>query len=66
MKDKNKNTLYTEIHEDHIPCSFPYKVVCINDKFRKQPVPYREKNADKKLIDALLEEYDYCKKVLKR
>ena len=30
--DKN-NTSYTEKYQDHIPCSFPYKVVCTDDRF---------------------------------
>ena len=31
--DRNNNTSYTEKYQDHIPCSFDYKVVCIDDKF---------------------------------
>ena len=26
---------YSKIYQDHIPCSFVYKVVCIDDKFTK-------------------------------
>ena len=26
---------YTKKYQDHIPCSFAYKVVCINGKFSK-------------------------------
>ena len=26
---------YTEKHQDHVPCSFAYKIVCINDRFTK-------------------------------
>ena len=32
--DQN-NSSYTEKYQDHIPCSFDYKVVCIDDKFSK-------------------------------
>ena len=32
---------YTEKYQDHIPCSFAYKVVCIDDRFTKQIVVYR-------------------------
>ena len=42
--DKN-NSSYTEKYQDHIPCSFAYNVVCIDNKFRKKVVLYREKNA---------------------
>ena len=41
--NRKTNTSYTEKYEDHIPCSFAYKVVCIYDKFRKQLVLYRGK-----------------------
>ena len=32
---KKNNTSYTEKYQKHIPCSFAYKVVCIDNKFRK-------------------------------
>ena len=63
--DKN-NVTYTEKYQDHIPCSFAYKVVCIDNKFRKDIVLYRGKNAAYKFVEAILEEYDYCKKVIKK
>ena len=27
---------YTKKYQDHIPCSFAYKVICIDDRFTKQ------------------------------
>ena len=36
---------YTKKYQDHIPCSFGYKVVCIYDRFTKPIVVYRGKNA---------------------
>ena len=41
--DKN-NGLYTEKYQDHIPCSFAYKVACVDNKFSKDVVLYRGKN----------------------
>ena len=38
--DKN-NSSYTEKYHAHIPCSFAYKVVCIDNKFSKPVVLYR-------------------------
>ena len=32
---------YTNKYHDHVPCSFDYKVVCIDDKFSKPIVVYR-------------------------
>ena len=53
-------------YQDHIPCSFAYKLVCVDDKFSKPIVLYRGKNATYKFIEAILEEYEYSKKVIKK
>ena len=63
--DKN-NGSYTEKYQDQIPCSFAYKVVSMDNKFSKRVVLYRGKNAAYRFIKAILEEYDYCKKMIKR
>ena len=63
--DKN-NGSYTETYQDHIPCSFAYKVVCIDNKFGKKVVLYRGKNAVYRFIEPILNEYDYCKKMIKK
>ena len=64
----------TESHEGfcskkyqvHIPCSFAYKLVCVDYKFSKPIVLYRGKNAAYKFVEAILEEYEYCQKVMKK
>ena len=63
--DKN-NGSYTEKYQDHTPCSFAYKVVCIDNKFSRRVVLYRGQNAAYRFIKAILEEYDYCKKMIKK
>ena len=60
--DRNNNIPYTKKYQDHIPNSFAYKAVCIDDKFSKPIVLYRVKNAVYEFIDAILKEYNYCKK----
>ena len=50
--DKN-NGSYTEKYQDHIPCSFAYKVVCVDNKFSKRVVLYR----GKMLLTDLLKEF---------
>ena len=60
--DKNDNASYTEKYQDHIPCSFVYKVVCIDNRFSKIVVLYRGENSISRFIEAILEEYYYCKK----
>ena len=52
--------------QDHIPCSFSYKPVCVDDKFSKPIVLYRGKDAAHKFFEAILGEYEYCKKVMKK
>ena len=59
--DKN-NSSYTGKYQVHIPCSFSCKVICIDNKFSKKIVFYRGKNAVYRFIEAILEEYHYCKK----
>ena len=63
---KNNNTSYTEKYEAHIPCSFACKVLCVDDTFGKPVVLYRGKNSVYEFIKAILGEYDYGKKVIKR
>ena len=65
-KKKNNTGLYTEKYQDHVPCSFAYKVICIDDKFSKPVVLYREDNAVHKFIQAVLKEHKYCKKVIQK
>ena len=46
---------YTEQYQDHIPCSFPYKIVCIDDRFTKPIIFYGGGNAA----------YDFLKQFLR-
>ena len=41
-------------YQDHIPCSFAYKVVCIDDRFTKRIVVYRGENAAYEFIKLIL------------
>ena len=42
----SSNSSYTRKYQNHIPWSFAYKVVCVDNKFSKKIVLYREKDAD--------------------
>ena len=57
---------YTKKYQDHIPCSFAYKVVCVDDRFTKPIVVYRGENAAYEFIKAILKEYKYRKKVINK
>ena len=54
---------YTKKYQDHIPCSFAYQVISIDDRFTKRIVVYRAESAAYELIKAILKEYKYCRKV---
>ena len=49
-----------------MPCSFAYKIVCINNRLAKPTIIYMSKNSAYRLIKAILEEYKYCKKIMKK
>ena len=55
---------YAEKYQDHIPCSFAYKIVCIDDKSIKPTIIHRGKNATYEFIKAILKEYKYCEKLM--
>ena len=57
---------HSKIYHDRNPCTFAYKLVCIDDRFSKAIVPFRDKNAAYKFIEAILKEYEYRKNVKKK
>ena len=56
----------TKKYHDHVPCSYAYKIVCIDDRFSKLIVLYRGENAAYEFIKAILKEYKYYKKIVKK
>ena len=52
---------YTKKYQDHVPCSFAYKFVCIDHRFTKAIVVYRGENATYESIKVILKEYKYCR-----
>ena len=63
-KVKCNEDSYIEKYQDYIPCSFAYKIVCIDDRFTKSTIIYRGENAAYEFVKAILEEYKYCKKLI--
>ena len=51
---------YTKKYQDHIPCSFAYKIVCIDNRFSKPTIIYRGENPAYKFIKGIVKEYKYC------
>ena len=62
--DKN-NGSNTEKYQAHIPCSFAYKIVCVDNKFSKKVVLCKGKNVVYRSMEAILEEYNYCRRIIK-
>ena len=58
---------YSKKYQDHAPCSFAYKLACVDDnKFIKPIVTFRDKNATFEFIKVILKEYEYWKKLMKK
>ena len=53
-------------YQDHIPCSFTYKVDCVGDRFTKPVAVFTGENSAYKFIKATLKEYKDCKKVMSK
>ena len=63
MSVECNESFYTKKYQDHIPCSFAYKIVCIDDRFTKPIIVYRGEYAAYEFIKAILKEYKYCRKI---
>ena len=65
-KPNDKNS-YTEAYQKHKDCGYGYKVVCCyDDKYSKPVQIYRGEKAVYKFMEKMLEEVDYCKKVIRK
>ena len=50
---------YTKKFHEHVPCSYAFKVACIDDSFSKSIVVFRRRNAAYEFIKAILKEHKY-------
>ena len=55
-----EGTYIKKCHE-HVPCSYAYKVVCIDYKYSKSIFVYRGVNGTYEFIRSILKEHKYCK-----
>ena len=53
---------YTKKYHEHVPCSYAYKVVCIDERFSKPIVVYRGVNAVYKGVKQYLKSVSIVKK----
>ena len=61
----NNDISCTKKYQDHIPCSFACKVVCVDNKYSKKIILYRGKDAINKFIKSILNEYNYCRRIMR-
>ena len=64
--ERSTNSSYTRKYQNHVPCSFAYKLVCVDNKFSKKIVLYRGKDAVYDFIKSVLNEYNFCRKVMRK
>ena len=57
---------YSKKYQDHVPCSFAYKLACVDDKFTKPIAVFNGENAAYEFVKAILREHEYCKKSKKK
>ena len=57
---------YSKKYQDHVPCSFAYKIVCADDRFSQPIVVFRGEKAACAFIKAIFKDHEYCKKVIKK
>ena len=53
-------------YQDHVPSSFAYKLISVDDGFTKPIVVFRGENTAFKFIEMIFKEVEYCKKVKKK
>ena len=58
--------LHKKKYQAHVPCSFAYKVVCVDDRFTKPILVSKGENEAYEWIKAVLKEYKYCRKVINK
>ena len=49
-----------------VACSFAYKVVRVDNKYSKNIALYRGKDVVNKFVKSILNEYNYCKKIMRK
>ena len=60
----NNDVSYTKKYQDHVPCSFASKVVYVDNRYSKKFVLYRGKNTVFRFIKSVLNEYNYCRRIM--
>ena len=62
----NQNESYTNKYQKHAACNYGYKIVCVDEKFRKSFKAYLGEDAVYNFISSMIEESKYCSDVIKK
>ena len=62
-KSSTANEVSEELYQNHVLCSYSYKLVCVDNKFTEDTVVYRVKDFVRHFINQML--YEHCKKIKK-
>ena len=57
---QNPNESYTNKYQEHISCSYGYRLVCVDDKFSKPFKSYLDKDAVYIFNSSMIQECKYC------
>ena len=60
------NESYTNKYQEHVACSYGYKLVCADDEFSKSFKSYLGEDAVYNFITSVIEENKYCSDVMKK
>ena len=63
---QNPEESYTSKYQKHIACSYSYKLVCVDDKFREPFKTDLAKDIADDYVNSMIEEKKYCRKVMKK
>ena len=63
---QNLNESHTNRYQKYNPCSYDYKLACVDDKFSNPFKSYLAEDAVYSLINSMIEESKYCGEVMKK
>ena len=63
---QNLEESFTNKYQNHIACSYDYKLVCVDDKFSKPFKTYLGKDVMYNFINSMIEESKCCSGVMKK
>ena len=67
MESKIQKWRYKQKHiQNHIACSYGYKLVCVDNKFSKPFKTYLGNDAVYNFINSIIRESKYCSKAMKK